>query len=202
MNTVRRDGQNIRRTLKKMKHRNFLLPALVIALAFGIFFAGCGNKDPLEGKWTTTVDGDTITFIFYGGQVGLDGLGNDMTPYTFEKNVGTIDTGYGGITFTLDGKTIKTNILGMNFTLTRDTTTPTPKALAGEWIADAGDRMVFISDLVIATDEDGDMEFGSYTFADNKGEVAYTPFIVDGKTLTLDPEYEDYKIVYTLGGKK
>jgi hypothetical protein len=127
-----------------------------------------------------------------------------MAPYTFEKNAGTIGTGYGEVSFTLDGGTIKTNILGMDFALTKDTKPATPKALAGEWIADDGDgiKLVFISDMVIVTDEDGGAEFGSYTFADNQGEFNNVPFIVNRKTLTVNPEYEEYKKVFTLGGKK
>jgi hypothetical protein len=163
--------------------------------------AGCGSKDPLEGKWTTTVDGTTVALVFYGGRVGLDGLGSKMIPYTFEKNVGRIDTGYGDVTFILDGKTIKTNILDTDFVFARDTKTPTAKALVGEWIADDGIKLVFISDMVIASSENGDAEFVSYTFANNKGEITNTSFIVDRKTLTVDPE-EEYQKVFTLGGKK
>jgi hypothetical protein len=173
----------------------------LIALAFGLVLWGCGSKDPLEGKWTTTVEGETVTLIFYGGQVGLDALGDDMTSYTFEKNVGTVDTGYGEVSFTLDGKTIKTNILDMDFVFTKDTKTPTPKALAGEWIGDDGFKVVFISDLVIGIKEDGDTEFASYTFADNQGEINDMSFIVNGKTLTINPE-EEYEQVLTRGGKK
>ncbi|MDR0730786.1 MAG: hypothetical protein LBF63_03895 [Treponema sp.] len=185
-----------------MAHRNSLFSAMAMVLVCGFVLAGCGSKDPLEGTWTMTVDGETVTLLFYGGQVGVEGFGDDMGPYTFEKNVGTIDTGLGEIPFTLNGKTIKMNIFGDEYTFTRDTNTSTPKALAGEWIADDGYKLVFISNMVIVTDEDGDRQFGPYTFADNQGEINYAPFIVSGKTLTINPEYEDYKTVFTLGGKK
>jgi hypothetical protein len=199
--TARRDGQN-KEGLRKMKHRNFSFSALVMALTFGFVLAACGSKDPLEGKWTATVEGETVSLVFYGGQVGLDVLGNDMIPYIFEKNAGTIDTFFGAIPFTLDGKTIKMNVFETDLVFTKDTT-PTPKALAGEWIADNGEgSLVFISDLIISSGEDGDAGLVSYTFADNQGEAEGVSFTVDGKTLTLAPEYEDYKMVFTLGGKK
>jgi hypothetical protein len=192
-----------------MKHRKFSFSVLVIALTFGFVLAGCGSKDPLEGKWTASVEGETFTLIFYGGQVGVNlgrsVLGRDMLPYTFEKNAGTIGSGYIEAPFTLDGKTIKVTVLGRDFAFARAATPATPKALTGEWIADDGDglKLVFISDLVIITSEDGDAEFGYYTFADNQGEIGGgTPFIVNRKTLTIEPEDEAYKQVFTLGGKK
>jgi hypothetical protein len=205
--TARRDGQN-KGGLGKMKHRKFSFSALAIALLFGFVLAGCGNKDPLEGKWTTSVEGETVTLVFYGGQAGINiggnTIGSGMMPYTFEKNAGTIGSDYIEAPFTLDGKTIKVTVLGRDFAFARAATPATPKALAGEWIADDGDglKMVFISDMVILTYEDGDAEFGWYTFADNQGEISGTPFIVNKKTLTIDPEDERYKKVFTLGGKK
>jgi hypothetical protein len=184
-----------------MKRGNFFFSAPAITLAFGLVLAACGSKDPLEGKWTTTVDGDPVTVLFYGGQLGVDGLGSSMTPYTFEKNTGTI-TDY-GLSFTLSGKTVKITILGTDLTVTRDTKTPTPKALAGEWIADDGIKLGFINDLYIVTDEDGEAEFGSYTFAGNQGEFDNSrSFMVNGKTLTVNPEREEYSMVFTRGGKK
>jgi hypothetical protein len=178
---------------------------LALLLVFGFVLAGCGSKDPLEGTWTTVVEGETVTAVFYGGKIGLDALGNGMSPYVFEKNVGTIDTGYGDVIFNLSGKTIKINILGLEFSLTKDAKTTTPKALAGEWIADDGSKLAFMGNLVISTDEDGDTEFGSYTFENNQGEfddVFFDTFIVSDKTLTVDPENDYYKKVFTLGGKK
>jgi hypothetical protein len=188
-----------------MKRKKIFFSVPAITLALGLVLAACGSKDPLEGKWTTTVDGDPVTVLFYGGQVGVDGLGSRMTPYTFEKNTGTI-TDY-GLSFTLSGKTVKITVLGRDLTVTRDTKPPTPKALAGEWIADDG-KLSFINDLYIVTNKNGDARFGSYTFADNQGEFDSLPgfgdvsFTVNGKTLTVAPESEEYKMVFTQGGKK
>lgn len=188
-----------------MAYRKFSFSAPAIALLLSFVLAGCdGSKDPLEGKWTTTVDGETLILVFYGGQVGINAIGSGMVPYTFEKNAGTIGSGYIEVPFTLEGKTIKATILGRDFAFVKAATPSTPKALAGEWIADDGNglKLVFISDQIIITNGDGESGFREYAFADNQGEFSGSPFIVDRKTLTIEPENESYKQVFTLSGKK
>jgi len=173
-----------------MKQR--IIVFLCVLAAFAL--AGCGSPS-IEGTWTASMDGVTISVAFIGDHCFYLDNNNSLLKcnFTFENGTGSFSMGNTSYPFTVKGNTLTLNIGGINVPLTRDTRTTAPSAIAGVWaVPNTRWLIAFAGNMAYFVDRDGDETHGVYTFNNNSGSFRTdrygynVNFSVSGTVLTTE----------------
>jgi hypothetical protein len=177
-----------------MKHS---LKWMVLCLVLVAFFSGCGGGGKFSGVWTARTYDTDVALAFIDDLCFLVIGRNDIkySTYTFLKNEGILVTDLGNIPVLLKGNSLTLTYDGTTIVFVKDTKAKeAPASINGIWRGPTPWLFAFVNEKVFIIDEDEDLDYGTYTFADNSGSFETEiydwemEFTVKGNTLTTSDD--------------
>ena len=173
---------------------------IVLCLVLVVLLSGCGGgSGTLSGVWTGRVFDTDVTLAFVDDLCFLliDQIGLEYSKYTFLRNESVLATDLGNMPILLKGNSLTLTYEGMAIVLIKDTKTKNaPAPINGIWKGPDPWLFVFVNDKIFIVDEDGDLDYGTYTFSGNSGSFETEEygweieFTVRGNTLTTSDDLD------------
>ena len=155
---------------------NFMPFKVLFGLTVLILLFGCAASH--EGLWVGTYYGEQ-TYLMISDSTGVLSIGRYSNGGTVNMsgNTGVFFDGYNSMDINLSGNTLTLSEENDTIiTFTKSTAADAHSQIRGRWNGPRGWTLFFIKDKVYLIDDDGDFDFGDFTYAPNSGGL----FLTDG----------------------